>query len=121
MKIGLLAFVIDSTANPAAVAHKAEALGFESLWLPEHPRKSAGCTIATSALRPDGTNYCLPLVARQPVPHGLRILVLIAFRFGSGDSRLWYNLRASVHHGWSPLAPAPVPIFVGRELSAGTG
>lgn len=26
-------------------------------------RKSAGCTIATNASRPDGTNYCLPLVA----------------------------------------------------------
>ena len=31
LKIGLLAFVIDSTANPAAVARKAEALGFESV------------------------------------------------------------------------------------------
>ena len=30
-------------------------------------RKSAGCTIATSASRPDGTDYCLPLVARRPV------------------------------------------------------
>jgi hypothetical protein len=30
-------------------------------------RRSAGCTIATSASRPDGTDYCLPLVARRPV------------------------------------------------------
>ena len=30
-------------------------------------RRSAGCTIATSASRPDGANYCLPLVARRPV------------------------------------------------------
>jgi probable F420-dependent oxidoreductase len=37
MKIGLLAFVTDSSASPAAVARKAEALGFDSLWLPEHP------------------------------------------------------------------------------------
>jgi hypothetical protein len=42
-----------------------------------------GCTITTSASRPDGTN-------------------------------------ASVYHGWSPLASVPVPIFVGREFSAGT-
>jgi alkanesulfonate monooxygenase SsuD/methylene tetrahydromethanopterin reductase-like flavin-dependent oxidoreductase (luciferase family) len=37
MKIGLLAFITDTTASPDAVARKAEALGFESLWLPEHP------------------------------------------------------------------------------------
>ncbi len=37
MKIGLLAFVGPATANPAAVARKCEALGFESFYLPEHP------------------------------------------------------------------------------------
>ena len=37
MKVGLLAFITDQTAGPAAVARKAEELGFESLWLPEHP------------------------------------------------------------------------------------
>jgi probable F420-dependent oxidoreductase len=37
VKIGLLAFVTDNTASPAAVARKAEALGFDSIWLPEHP------------------------------------------------------------------------------------
>lgn len=37
MKVGLLAFITDQTAGPALVAHKAEALGFDSLWLPEHP------------------------------------------------------------------------------------
>jgi len=37
MNVGLLAFITDQTAGPAAVARKAEELGFESLWLPEHP------------------------------------------------------------------------------------
>jgi probable F420-dependent oxidoreductase len=37
MKIGLLHAFSDHTANPAAVARAAEALGFESLWVPEHP------------------------------------------------------------------------------------
>src|SRR5438093_1464858 len=37
MKIGLLAFVNESTANPVTVAKKCEALGFESIWIPEHP------------------------------------------------------------------------------------
>lgn len=37
MKIGLLAFVADYTADPASVAGKCEALGFESIFIPEHP------------------------------------------------------------------------------------
>ncbi|MFZ1122385.1 MAG: LLM class F420-dependent oxidoreductase, partial [Candidatus Binataceae bacterium] len=37
MKIGLQAFVTDNTANPANVARKAEALGFDSIFIPEHP------------------------------------------------------------------------------------
>ncbi len=37
MKVGLLAFITDTSASPAAIARKAETLGFDSLWLPEHP------------------------------------------------------------------------------------
>ncbi|MGA8569174.1 MAG: LLM class F420-dependent oxidoreductase [Candidatus Binataceae bacterium] len=37
MKIGLQAFVTDNTANPADIARKAEALGFDSIFIPEHP------------------------------------------------------------------------------------
>src|SRR6202045_585042 len=37
MKIGLLMPFTGYTANPADFARKAEQLGFESLWLPEHP------------------------------------------------------------------------------------
>ena len=37
MKIGILGFVAASTAAPGAIAQKAEALGFESFYLPEHP------------------------------------------------------------------------------------
>jgi alkanesulfonate monooxygenase SsuD/methylene tetrahydromethanopterin reductase-like flavin-dependent oxidoreductase (luciferase family) len=37
MKIGLQAFVTDSTANPANIARKAEAVGFDSIFIPEHP------------------------------------------------------------------------------------
>jgi probable F420-dependent oxidoreductase len=36
MKIGLLAFVGAQTVDPAALARKCEALGFESFYLPEH-------------------------------------------------------------------------------------
>ena len=37
MKIGLQAFVTESTADPASIARKAEALGFDSIFIPEHP------------------------------------------------------------------------------------
>jgi probable F420-dependent oxidoreductase len=37
MKIGLQAFVTERTANPANIARKAESLGFDSMFVPEHP------------------------------------------------------------------------------------
>jgi probable F420-dependent oxidoreductase len=37
MKIGLLMPFTSYTANPADFARKAEQLGFESVWIPEHP------------------------------------------------------------------------------------
>src|SRR6202795_5178882 len=37
MKIGILAVVNEHSVGPANLARKAEALGFESLWLPDHP------------------------------------------------------------------------------------
>ena len=37
MKVGLQAFVTESTANPANIARKAEALGFDAMFIPEHP------------------------------------------------------------------------------------
>lgn len=37
MKVGLFFFPASYTATPATVARKAEELGFESLWCPEHP------------------------------------------------------------------------------------
>lgn len=37
MKIGLVIFPTDYTIDPATLAVRAEELGFDSLWLPEHP------------------------------------------------------------------------------------
>jgi probable F420-dependent oxidoreductase len=37
MKIGILAVVNENSVGPATLARKVEALGFESLWLPDHP------------------------------------------------------------------------------------
>ncbi len=37
MHVGLFYFPASYTAAPVVVARTAEALGFESLWVPEHP------------------------------------------------------------------------------------
>lgn len=37
MKIGVFLFATDKSADPAVVAKKAEDLGFDSFWAPEHP------------------------------------------------------------------------------------
>ncbi len=37
MTVGLQAFVTETTADPARIARKAEALGFDSIFIPEHP------------------------------------------------------------------------------------
>jgi probable F420-dependent oxidoreductase len=37
MKIGILAYLNENTAPPDLIARRCEELGFESLWLPEHP------------------------------------------------------------------------------------
>ena len=37
MKIGLLMPFTEETANPADFCRTAEDLGFESMWVPEHP------------------------------------------------------------------------------------
>ena len=36
MKVGFFTFATPDTATPACMARQAEALGFESFWLPEH-------------------------------------------------------------------------------------
>ncbi len=37
MDIGIFVFESDSSADPAILAKRAEELGFESFWVPEHP------------------------------------------------------------------------------------
>jgi probable F420-dependent oxidoreductase len=41
MKIGILAYINETTAPADAVARRCEELGFESFWVPEHPIMSA--------------------------------------------------------------------------------
>jgi alkanesulfonate monooxygenase SsuD/methylene tetrahydromethanopterin reductase-like flavin-dependent oxidoreductase (luciferase family) len=37
MKVGVFEFAIEYSADPAALAKRAEELGFDSFWVPEHP------------------------------------------------------------------------------------
>jgi hypothetical protein len=85
-------------------------------------RKSAGCTIATSASPPDGTYYRLLWVARWPVPHCLRILRLMAFISGTRDSRLCQacGARRSVTAGRSWL-PHLRQFLLGENFQQGQG
>jgi probable F420-dependent oxidoreductase len=55
MKIGILYFVAESTVDPATLGQKCEALGFESLFLAEHPIVPTHYTRADGSRRvPDG-------------------------------------------------------------------
>ena len=55
MKIGILNFVAESTVDPATLGQKCEALGFESLFLAEHPIVPTHYTRADGSRRvPDG-------------------------------------------------------------------
>lgn len=44
MPIGLMIFATEDTVNPVTLAQAAEKLGFDSLWLPEHPVIPVGFT-----------------------------------------------------------------------------
>ena len=35
-RVGIFSFEVDSSADPAVLAKRAEELGFESFWVPEH-------------------------------------------------------------------------------------
>src|SRR3984957_11380920 len=52
MKIGMLTVVNEYSADPPTLARKAEALGFESLWLPDHPVSPAPPPAATPETPP---------------------------------------------------------------------
>ena len=53
MKIGVAMSLTDTCVDVATLARKAEELGFESLWLPEH----VAIPVNTTSLRPGGDRY----------------------------------------------------------------
>ena len=54
VKIGIYCFLTDYSVDVATLASRAEELGFESLWLPEHPIIPVSRTQATYPGRTDG-------------------------------------------------------------------
>ena len=62
MKIGVAMSLTDTCVDVATLARKAEELGFESLWLPEHVAIPVNTTSPTAGWR--------PVHAQPPFPHG---------------------------------------------------
>ncbi len=61
MKIGVGAFIDDSTQPPDVIGRKCEELGFESIWLPEHP-------VMPVATRPPQSSVSDRVFENQQVP-----------------------------------------------------
>ena len=76
MDIGIFVFESDSSLDPAVLARRADELGFESFWVPEHPV----IPLQTSSPYPSSPDGIIPDVYLAPpmveVPsHDLGFLV----------------------------------------------
>src|ERR1700730_11011989 len=100
MKIGLQAFVTESTADPASIARKAEALGFDSIFIPEHPI----IPIQHRTPYPLGDGSIPELYAHMPDP-----FIALGLAAGAG-TRLKLGTRIC-------LVPERDPIVMAKEIS----
>jgi alkanesulfonate monooxygenase SsuD/methylene tetrahydromethanopterin reductase-like flavin-dependent oxidoreductase (luciferase family) len=106
VKIGILAYINENTAPADAVARRCEELGFESLWLPEHPIMSAG-------FRPPQTNVSKEAYqdragdwyARLPDP----FVLLTAAAAATTRIRIATGICLLPEHEPITLAPRPSP------------
>ena len=103
MKIGILNFVGDSTVDPASLAKICEALGFESLFLAEHP------VVPTHYTRADGS---------QRVPDGKppEILCRISDPFVSLSFAAAVTTRIKLGTGIC-LVPERSPLLTAKEVA----
>lgn len=101
MKIGVLAFVTPYTIDPATLARRAEELGFESFYLPEHP--VIPVTHRTPfPLSPDG--QIPPMYSQMPDP-----FVALAFA-AAATSRIGLGTGIC-------LVPERDPILLAKEVA----
>jgi probable F420-dependent oxidoreductase len=103
MKIGILNFTAESTVDPATLAKTCEGLGFESLFLAEHP------VIPTHYTRPDGS---------QRVPDGTlpEILCRLPDLFISLSFAAAATTRLKLGTGIC-LVPERPPLLTAKEVA----
>jgi probable F420-dependent oxidoreductase len=103
MKIGILNFVAESTVDPATLARKCEALGFESLFLAEHP------VVPTHYTRPDGTR-------RVPDGKTPEVLCRISDLFVALSFAAAATTRLKIGTGIC-LVPERPPLLLAKEVA----
>ncbi len=103
MKIGILNFVGGSSVDPATLAKTCEALGFESLFLAEHP------IVPTHYTRPDGTK-------RVPEGKPPEILCQISDLFVSLSFAAAVTSRIKLGTGIC-LVPERPPLLTAKEVA----
>jgi probable F420-dependent oxidoreductase len=103
MKIGILNFVAESTVDPGTLARKCEALGFESLWLAEHP------IVPTHYTRPDGSR-------RVPDGKTPEVLCRISDLFVSLSFAAAVTTRLKLGTGIC-LVPERPPLLLAKEVA----
>jgi probable F420-dependent oxidoreductase len=103
MKIGILNFVAESTVDPATLARKCEALGFESLFLAEHP------VVPTHYTRPDGTR-------RVPDGKTPEVLCRISDLFVALSFAAAATTRLKIGSGIC-LVPERPPLLLAKEVA----
>lgn len=103
MKIGILNFVAESTVDPATLGQKCEALGFESLFLAEHP------VVPTHYIRPDGSR-------RVPDGKTPEVLCRISDLFVSLSFAAASTTRLKLGTGIC-LVPERPPLLLAKEVA----
>jgi len=112
MKIGILAFISEESISPAEVARKCEALGFESLFLPEH----AIIPVKHRVPYPAGDGTIPEPYAHFPDPFAMRTYYHGALEPGQLNTRA--DLQSTPHSRTSPRLRSFCPTGVDSERLA---
>jgi probable F420-dependent oxidoreductase len=103
VKIGILNFVAESTVEPAALARTCEAMGFESLFLAEHP------VVPTHYTRADGSRRVPDGKTLEPLCRISDLFVSLSFA-AAATSRL--KLGTGIC-----LVPERPPLLLAKEVA----
>lgn len=103
MDIGVFSVTPSAAADPAIIAKRAEELGFESYWVPDHPIVPVGSEQTYPGTPPDGSS--LTFLTRIPDP-----LIVLA-RAGAVTTRL--KLGTGVY-----LVPERHPLISAQQIAS---